>query len=323
MYIIENAMKVVAGIDVGKAILDVSVNGGSVRRFSNSQGGITELLEWLKSQEVVVAVCEPTGGYERGLVSALRSSPIHLSVVHPNRVRSFARACGYEAKTDAVDAVVLSGYGQVFMVVTESEDQVGREALKELLSRRRQLVSQRSAERNRLDKGLSAGVRASTERHIRWLDKEIERVERLYKKTLRSESRLSERADLYRSVPGVGELTAATLTAYLPELGRCSSKALVSLCGLAPWARDSGSQRGYRATRGGRSVVRNALYMSALSSVRRQGSLRQFYQRLRERGKPGKVALVALMRKILLQLNAVARRGTPWIEHYDPTPQTT
>ena len=148
-------------------------------------------------------------------------------------------------------------------------------------------------------------------------------MDRLYKEALRSESRLSERASLYRSVPGVGELTAATLTAYLPELGRCSSKELTSLCGLAPWARDSGSQRGYRSIRGGRSVVRSALYMAALSSVRRQGNLKQFYQRLRDRGKPGKVALVALMRKILLELNAVARRGTPWTEHYDPTPQTS
>ena len=323
MYITGDATKVVAGIDVGKANLDVSVNAGSVRRFANTEVGIVELLKWLKGEEVVLAVCEPTGGYERGLVRALRSSSIQLCVVHPNRVRSFARACGHEAKTDALDAVVLCGYGQMFTVRSESEDEVGREALKELLSRRRQLVSQRAAERNRLDKGVSAGVRASSERHIRWLDAEIERVERLYKESLRSEKSLSERAELYRSVPGVGELTAATLTAYLPELGRCSSKALVSLCGLAPWARDSGSQRGYRATRGGRSVVRNALYMSALSSVRREGSLRQFYQRLRARGKPGKVALVALMRKMLLQLNAVARRGTPWTEHYDPTPQNT
>jgi len=321
LYIIEDSTKVVAGIDVGKFNLDVSVDGGRVRRFSNSRSGIIEVLDWLMSEEVAVVVCEPTGGYERALVSSLRKSVIEVSVVHPNKVRAFARAGGYEAKTDALDAQILSGYGQVFEVRSDGEDGPSTETLKELLSRRRQLVNQRAAERNRLDKGISPGVRASTERHIRWLDAEIERVERLYKKALRSESRLSERADLYRSVPGVGELTAAILTAYLPELGRCSSKALVSLCGLAPWARDSGSQRGYRATRGGRSVVRNALYMSALSSVRREGSLKRFYQRLRDRGKPGKVALVALMRKILLQLNAVARRGTPWTEHYDPAPQ--
>lgn len=323
MYTKHKTMRVVAGIDVGKFNLDVSVDGGRVRRFSNSRNGIIELLSWLMSEEVAVVVCEPTGGYERALVCSLRKSVIEVWVVHPNKVRAFARAGGHEAKTDGLDAQILSGYGQVFEVSSDGEDGPSTETLKELLSRRRQLVNQRAAERNRLDKGISRGVRASTERHIRWLDKEIERVERLYKKALRSESRLSERADLYRSVPGVGELTAAILTAYLPELGRCSSKALVSLCGLAPFARDSGSQRGYRATRGGRSVVRNALYMSALSSVRREGSLKRFYQRLRDRGKPGKVALVALMRKILLQLNAVARRGTPWTEHRDPTPQTT
>ena len=315
-------MRVVAGIDVGKSNLDVSVSGGSVRRFSNSQDGILKLLNCLRREEVEVAVCEPTGGYERKLVSVLDTSLMEVVMVHPNKVRSFARAGGHEAKTDELDAKVLSQYARVFDVRVRSEDEHSREALKELLSRRRQLVKQRASERNRLDKGLSAGVRASAERHIRWLDRGIERVEKLYKEALRSESRLSERADLYRSVPGVGELTAATLAAYLPELGHCSAKELTSLCGLAPWAKDSGSQRGYRATRGGRSAVRNALYMAALSSVRREGSLGQFYRRLRDRGKPGKVALVALMRKLLLQLNAVARRGTPWTERYDPTHQT-
>ena len=314
--------RVVAGIDVGKRNLDVSVNTGRPRRFANTEAGIARLLAWLKSQEVVLAVCEPTGGYERGLVSSLRNSPVKLARVHPNKVRSFARAFGCEAKTDALDAAVLSMYGQLFTETLESEDEPEREALKEMLSRRRQLVSQRTAERNRLDKRISAGVRDSTQRHIRWLDDEIKRVDRLYKKALRSESRLAERAGLYQSVPGVGELTAATLTAYLPELGRRSTKALASLCGLAPWARDSGSQRRYRATRGGRSVVRNALYMAALTSLRRDGSLKRFYQRLRDRGKPGKVALVALMRKLLLHLNAVARRGTPWTENHDPTSQT-
>ena len=316
-------MRVVAGIDVGKENPDVSVDCGSVRRFSNTQSGIVELLNWLRRKEVVLAVCEPTGGYERKLVSGLRKSPVQVGLVHPNRVRSFVRARGHEAKTDALDAKVLSEFGRTFELRSQTEDEPSREALKELLSRRRQLVDQRASERNRLDKGVSSGVRASTERHVRWLDKEIERMDKLYKEALRSESRLSERASLYRSVPGVGELTAATLEAYLPELGQCSAKALTSLCGLAPWARDSGSQRGYRSIRGGRSVVRSALYMAALSSTRREGSLKRFYQRLRDRGKPDKVALVALMRKILLQLNAVARRGTPWTERYDPTPQTT
>ncbi len=316
-------MKVVAGIDVGKASLDVSVDAGSVRRFSNTHSGIGELLDWLKSEEVVLAVCEPTGGYERLLVDSVRKSSLEMAVVHPNRVRAFARACGYEAKTDKLDAVVLSRYGQAFMFRAESEDEPDTEALKELLCRRRQLVEQRVSERNRLDKGISPGVRASTERHVRWLGRETDRLDKLYKEALRSESGLSERASLYRSVRGVGELTAATLTAYLPELGQCSAKALTSLCGLAPWFKDSGAQRGYRSIRGGRSVVRGALYMAAVSAVRYEGELKQFYQRLRDRGKPGKVALVALMRKMLLQMNAVARRGTPWKEQYASTPRIT
>ena len=233
MYTKQNMMRVVAGIDVGKASLEVSVDSGPVRRFPNTQSGIVELLNWLKSEEVNLAVCEPTGGCERLLVRSLRDSVVEVCKVHPNKVRAFARACGYEAKTDSLDARILSRYGQMFMVRSESEDEPDTEAVKELLSRRRQLVGQRSAERNRLDKGISRGIRASAERHIRWLDKEIERLDKLYKEALRSESRLSERASLYRSVPGVGELTAAVLTAYLPELGRCSSKELTSLCGLA------------------------------------------------------------------------------------------
>ena len=127
------------------------------------------------------------------------------------------------------------------------------------------------------------------------------------------------RAAMYRSVRGVGQLIAATLAADLPELGQGDGRRLVSLVGLAPWSRDSGRQRGYRAIRGGRGAVRRALYLAALSVIRSKDSaLARFYQQLCQRGKPGKVALVALMRKLLLQLHAVARRGTPWVENYAP-----
>ena len=140
-----------------------------------------------------------------------------------------------------------------------------------------------------------------------------------YQKALECSSELSRRAALYRSVPGVGQLIAATLVADLPELGQGDVKGLSSLVGLAPWSRDSGRQRGYRAIRGGRGSVRRALYLAALTVVRmRNSALGRFYEQLRHRGKPGKVALVALMRKLLLQLHAVARRGTPWVQDYAP-----
>lgn len=190
-------------------------------------------------------------------------------------------------------------------------DEAERAEVRGLLRRRRQLVDEGVRELNRLDRAWNPRARASTRRHIAWLDEEIARLDQEYREALGSSEVLSQQAELYRSVPGVGELTAATLGSHLPGLGRGDGKGLCSLVGLAPWSRDSGQQRGYRAIRGGRGEVWRALYMAALSSVRVEGPLRRFHPRLRERGKAGKVALVAVMRK-LLQLHAVARRGTPW-----------
>ena len=177
-------MPVVAGVDVGKSSLDVSVSEGPVLRFDNTAKGITKLLKHLTKQEATLTVCESTGGYERLLVSRLRKAEIGVRVANPSRVRAFAKACGYEAKTDPRDAQVLSRYGGVFpepdTPVTEPE----REELQDLLRRRRQLVEQRVQEVNRLDKGASAAVVESTKRHIAWLDAEIAQLEKEYKEAL-------------------------------------------------------------------------------------------------------------------------------------------
>ena len=313
-------MKVVAGIDVGKAQLDVSVAEGPVRGFANNTTSITALVRWLQRAGVTVVVCEPTGGgYERQVVRRLQATPLPVVVAHPNKVRAFARACGEEAKTDRLDAQVLSRFGTVFALEGTPAPSPERALLQDVLRRRQQLVDQRVQEHNRLDKGLSVDAKRSVARHLRWLDKEIKRLDQEYQAALQRSQRLQQRAQLLGSMRGVGELTAATLTAFLPELGQLSSKALTALAGLAPWSRDSGQQRGYRAIRGGRSVVRRALYLAALSAVRHDNSLRSFYHGLRQRGKPGKVALVAVMRKMLLHLNAIVRRGTPWQEYYPKT----
>ena len=306
-------MVTVAGVDVGKANLDVSVSEGPVIRFDNTAQGIAKLLKYLKSQDATMAVCESTGGYERLLVSRLRKTEITAHVAHPVRVRAFARACGYEAKTDPKDAQVLSRYGQVFPDAEQPELEPEREELRDLLRRRHQLVGQRVQEMGRLDKGVSPAIVKSTKRHIAWLEKEIARLDREYKEALQSSVPLAQRASLYRTVPGIGPLTAAILVSHLPELGQGDSKALTSRVGLAPWSRDSGQKRGQRSIRGGRGIVRRALYLCTWSAIRVNGELRRFYQNLRQRGKPGKVALVAVMRKLLLMLNAVARRGTPWV----------
>ena len=260
-------------------------------------------------------MCEATGGYERLLVSRLRKAEIAIHVAHPTRVRAFAKACGYEAKTDPRDAQVLSRYGQVFPDARTPQRELApeREAIRDLLSRRRQFMQQRVQEMGRLDKGTTSVATRSTKRHIAWLEKEIARLDVEYKEALEKCIPLADRAALYRTVPGVGPLTSATLVAYLPELGCWDSKSLTSLVGLAPWSRDSGKKRGNRAIRGGRGSVRSALYLCAWSVIRHDSELRRFYQHLRQRGKPGNVAVVAVMRKLLLQLNAVARRGTPWV----------
>ena len=314
-------MVVVAGIDVGKDSLEVWFDDGPAKRFDNSTAGISVLVDWLKEQDVSVAACEPTGGYERQLVKQLDEAGLIPHMVHPVKMRSLARAHGFEAKTDGLDAQVLSMFGRAFPMADapRRKPDPERDDLRDLLRRRRQLVNQRVQELNRLDKGITEGSRASTKRHIAWLDDEIARLDEEYQKALQSSSELSRRAALYQSVKGVGILTAAILAADLPELGEGDGKCLTSLVGLAPWSRDSGRQRGYRAIRGGRGTVRRALYMSALSVIRSKNSaLARFYQQLRKRGKPGKVALVAVMRKLLLQLHAIARRGTPWVEDYAP-----
>ena len=303
-------VNIVAGIDVGKWRLDVSVSQGPVCSFDNTAEGIAALLNWIASGGASEAVCEPTGGYEREVVRQLRESGLPVHVAHPNKVRNFARAAGQEAKTDVLDARVLSHYGEVFKLASRLPGDEDGQELKDLLKRRKDLVDQRVQERNRLDKGLSGGARRSTERHVEWLDEEIGRMDEEYREALRRNARLAETVAFYRSVPGVGELTAASLVAYLPELGKCEGKALTALVGLAPWSRDSGTQRGYRSIRGGRGAVRRVLYMAALSAVRYNEELDRFYRGLRKRGKTGKVALVAVMRKLLLLLNAVARRGT-------------
>ncbi len=306
----------VVGIDVAKTRLDASAGAGEVHSFANDAEGIAALMEWLAAQAVALVVCETTGGYEEPMVRGLRQGGVPVHLAHPNKVRAFARASGRMAKTDRLDAQVLSRYGEVFASAGASEPEPEREELQALLRRRRQLVDQRVQERNRLDRAWNPGVRASTQRHIDWLDQEIAALDREYREALESSEELAAKAELYRSVPGIGALTAATLVADLPELGRGESKGLCSLVGLAPWSRDSGQQRAYRAVRGGRSGVRRALYMAALSVIRSQGELARFYQTLRKRGKAGKVALVAVMRKLLLHLNAIARRATPWTPNH-------
>lgn len=303
----------IAGIDVGKFYLDVSIGGESVESFSNSNEGINALLSILQERQVSRTICEATGGYERDMTQSLRKVGIEAQVVHPNKVRAFAQASGVLAKTDKIDAQILFRFGEVFVAAGQLpvDDKILK--LRDLLRRRQQLVQMRVKEVNRLEKHASDTSRVSCERHLAWLDEELAEMDRAYRAKL-TDLELKPKAMLYQSVRGIGALTAATLIAELPELGQYNSKSLTALVGLAPWSKDSGKQHGYRSIRGGRANIRKVLYMAALSTIRREGQMRHFYLRLKQRGKPGKVAIVAVMRKMLLVLNAIAHRGTPWTE---------
>lgn len=313
-------MHVITGVDVGKHFLDVHQPEQGESRFPNTEQGAQQLLAWF-AQTPSLVVVEATGGYERTICQQLRAAQIAVHVAHANKVRAFAQAQGRLAKTDRLDARVLSDYGRLMGVGSSTVLTDAEQALQRVLRRREQLVAQRAEEKQRLEQATLE--RASIKRHIAWLNDEIAELDKAFVKQINDDETLRVRSQLYQSVVGIGALTAATLTAELPELGRLSSKALTSLVGLAPWSRDSGQQRGYRSIRGGRVRVRNVLYMAALSAIRHNRWLRPFYQRLIHRGKAGKVALGAVMRKLLIQLNAIATRGTPWQENPPEKPAHT
>lgn len=313
-------MNCILGVDIGKHQLDIYVDKIEHRRVvNNTVSGIKALIRHLhalasEDHNVELVVCEATGGYERALCQALMAEGIPVHVAHANKVRAFATAQGVLAKTDRLDARMLALYGRVFMPPATALPDPARLQLRALLQRRRQLLAMRTREHNRLETADARSLRTSLERHIDWLNNELTQLDADWKQALAHQQALAQETMLYESVRGIGQLTAATLVAELPELGHLTDKSLTALAGLAPFSKDSGQRHGYRRIRAGRPVVRTCLYMAALSATRYNPDLRDFYKRLRARGKPGKVALVAVMRKLLILLNSIARRQTPWTE---------
>jgi len=262
-------------------------------------------------------------------VETLAEAGLPVRVVNPRQVRDFTKALGKLAKTDRIDAAILAHFAEA----TQPEpcplpDEETRE-LRDLLTRRKQLQDMLTAEKNRLRRA-PFSLRPDIEEHIRWLEEKLKELER---KIEGKTAAFGERMQILMSVPGVGLLTSAVLLGYLPELGKLSGKEIAALAGVAPFNRDSGEQKGKRAVWGGRKEVRAALYMATVAAVRWNPILRGFYQRLLGAGKPVKMALVAGMRKLLVILNAMAKRGTTWspnlrnslttntVAHPDPLPK--
>jgi transposase len=303
------------GIDVSSDQFDVHVIPTGKRFTSPNDGkGVKSMVKRLKETAPELIVLESTGGYERELVIALAENQLPVAQVNPRRVRDFARSIGKTAKTDSIDAFVLASFAEKVRPPVRALPSEQERALQELAARRRQLIRMLTSEKNRLPHAASKGVKESIKSIIAALERQIRDIEKDLDAIIRTDSELSDKEDLLQSVPGVGQVTARTLLADLPELGTLGHKEIASLVGVAPMNRDSGKMRGRRSIIGGRAPVRSALYMAALVATRYNPKIREFYERLTTGGKPKKVAMVACMRKLLTILNAMVRTKTRFTE---------
>ena len=302
------------GIDVSKARLDVAIRPSAEKlSVSNDEAGIQALVTRLSEIKPALIVLEATGGLERSVSGTLGSAQLPVVVVNPRQVRDFAKALGQLAKTDRIDAEVLARFAEAIRPPLRPwPDKVSLE-LRSLIARRRQLIEMMVAEKNRLSTA-SKAVRKRIEAHIRWLETELDRADKDLDHSIRQSPIWCENEDLLRSVPSVGPVVSRTLLAELPELGRLNRKQIAALVGIAPLNCDSGTFRGRRGIWGGRATVRAVLYMAALVASRRNSVIRNFYKRLRDKGKAPKVALVACMHKLLTILNAMIKHKTRWSE---------
>jgi transposase len=309
---------IVVGIDVAKRSFDAAVGvNGFIKTFDNNDAGHDALIATLAGQRVDLIVMEATGGLERNLACTLQAAGFALAVVNPRQARDFAKAMGYLAKTDRIDAKALAELAQVlsrhpergrFITALPNPEQ---QALQALVARRRQLVAMYVAEHQRL-LCCHAAARKSIEAIIEAIRAQLNEVESQL--TQHIETHHADLAARLSSVRGIGPATTACLIAEVPELGRLSRREISALIGVAPLNRDSGQKRGMRAIFGGRAQVRRALYMAALAAIRFNAVIKRFYARLVDAGKPKKVAIVACMRKLLTILNAMARTGSTWNE---------
>ena len=301
------------GIDVSKDRLDVHLRPSDEDFAVARDGkGLENLVERLKAVDVSLIVLEATGGFETTVAAALAGAGLPLAVVNPRQVRDFARALGKLAKTDAIDAEVIALFAEKIRPQARPIASEEAQMLGELVARRRQIVEMIGMEQNRRRRTTDKRLAKRIDRHLAFLEKELVEVDGDIDAGMRASPAWRETEQLLTSVPGVGPVTARTLIAKLPELGRLDRRKLAALVGVAPFNRDSGTWRGHRMIAGGRTSVRSALYMAALVAIRHNPLIKAVYQRLIARGRPKKVAIIACLRQLLTILNAIVRDATPW-----------
>lgn len=308
----DNAVYV--GIDVGKERLDVHVRPiGESLVVARDDEAIVALAQKLLARQPRLVVLEATGGLQVKAAAALAAAGLAVAVVNPRQVRDFAKATGRLAKTDRLDAETIARFAEMVQPVPRALPDEAARALMALIARRRELVALRVAERHRRREAAAAAwVRRDLEASIETLTERIEAIDLEIENHVKGSPIWQVQEDLLRSVPGIGKTVSRTIIAELPELGALTRRKIAALVGVAPFADDSGKHRGRRRIAGGRAGVRTALYMAAVSATRCNPIIAALYRRLREAGKPAKVALTACMRKLLVILNAIMRDHRPW-----------
>jgi transposase len=297
-----NSSVVYVGVDVAKATLQVHFQDRQWE-LSNTAAGQTQLARKLQANTSAHVVCEATGGYEIGLVQTLQQSHIPVSVVNPAQVRAAARAQGQRAKSDPIDAAALSDFGRRYEPAATAPVSPGQRQLAALTQWLTQLINAQAVAKAQAEHHDHGFVRRQHQQLLRHYERQIQKVEQQLEALQQEDRELQQRVQCLDAIEGVGPRTALLLLTHMPELGHLNRRQVAALAGLAPWTRESGEFKGKRFIGGGRPEVRLALYMAALSASRYNPILRAFYQRLIAKGKPGKVALTAVMRRLLVFMN--------------------
>ena len=301
------------GVDISKDTLDVHLHpAGTARRFANTRRGRSGLIAWLAEFMIARIVFEPTGPYHHGFERQLAEAGQPLAKINPRQARRFAEAVGRHAKTDAVDAAMLARLAALLEPPVRPAVSQALDDMKELIVARRALVKDRVAALQRDGVHRSTLLKRQAAQRLAQIERQIASIDAALRTMLAADAALKARFDILVSIPGVGETTALIMLVEMPELGDLDQRGAASLAGLAPVARDSGQHRGKRFIRGGRASLRQALYMPALVAVRFNADLKAKYEALRIAGKPPKVTLTAIMRKLVILANALVRDGRTW-----------
>lgn len=302
------------GVDISKATLDVFDNKRQeVRRFDNTGTGFRELSKWLGSGLPTRVVYEPTGPYHRNFEEHF-SGTWPLVKVNPLQARRFAEACGTRAKTDALDARGLARMGVALALEPDVAVSKTTRILKDLQVARTALIKDRTRLRNRSHIQTNKMLQRQTKARLALVEKQIDQLDAEIGKLIEADKTIARHRDILRSIPGLGQVASAAILTFLPEIGTLDRRQVGSLAGVVPHTRQSGQWKGKAFISGGRKPLRDALYMPALVAMRFNSDLKEKYHSLRAAGKPAKVAIVAIMRKLIETANALVKADRLWVE---------